>query len=306
MTGRILTVGAVNIEVSINIEKFPIQYTPINFAGDKINITFGGTGMNISSGFKALGADIDFVCLTGNDLVGQFLRHNLEDLGFDKKFFFIGLEQNPLSVVMYDESGKRRINSDHKGLHLAKFPEGFIKNMLILTDYSLAVLCNVNFTRAMIPELKAHNIPIACDIQAIPNSNDDYCQEFIKAADIIFFSHENLDKSPEHVIENIVNKNRPNHASIAVVGLGKDGCLMGIAGHDKIYYYKAPDLRPVINTVGAGDALFSSFLHFFNKENDPFSAMKKAQIFASWKTGESGANKGFLSEDEVNRIAGEI
>ena len=52
---------------------------------------------------------------------------------------------------------------------------------------------------------------------------------------------------------------------------------------------------PIINTIGAGDALFSSFVHVFSETNDPYLAIQKAVVFASYKIGEPGAAQGFLT-----------
>ena len=64
----------------------------------------------------------------------------------------------------------------------------------------------------------------------------------------------------------------------------------------------AVSIRPVVNTVGAGDALFSAFAHFYVKGNDPTEALSKATVFASYKIGESGASKGFLTEDALSAL----
>ena len=55
----------------------------------------------------------------------------------------------------------------------------------------------------------------------------------------------------------------------------------------------------VINTVGAGDALFSAFLHYYAKGLEPVAALERAQIFAAHKITVSGASNGFVSEQTV-------
>ena len=60
--------------------------------------------------------------------------------------------------------------------------------------------------------------------------------------------------------------------------------------------------RPVVNTIGAGDALFSGFLHAQSQMHDPFEAMRKARLFASWKIGVSGAADGFLNASELDAL----
>ncbi len=52
----------------------------------------------------------------------------------------------------------------------------------------------------------------------------------------------------------------------------------------------------------AGDALFSSFNHFYHKTDDPYQAIQKAIYFASYKIGEAGAAHGFLSESALEEL----
>jgi sugar/nucleoside kinase (ribokinase family) len=66
------------------------------------------------------------------------------------------------------------------------------------------------------------------------------------------------------------------------------------------YIYKAVKTREIVNTIGAGDALFSSFVHFYSKTQNPYEALRKAIVFASYKIGEKCASEGFLGEEELN------
>lgn len=63
--------------------------------------------------------------------------------------------------------------------------------------------------------------------------------------------------------------------------------------------FPAVKTRKVVNTVGAGDSLLSSFIHFYFKNYNPYEAIKKAIIFASYKIGEKGAANGFLQEETI-------
>ena len=58
-----------------------------------------------------------------------------------------------------------------------------------------------------------------------------------------------------------------------------------------------------MNTVGAGDALFSGFLHSYGQGHPPLEALRRAQLFAAAKIRTSGASKGFLTARELDRLA---
>ena len=109
-------------------------------------------------------------------------------------------------------------------------------------------------------------------------------------------SHEKLPVEPKDFVLSIWER---SVARIAVVGMGAAGALLGVRGRE-VCKVPAVQLRPVVNTVGAGDALFSCFLQFSLEGDDPILALRKATVFAAYKIGESGASLGFLPEDELH------
>jgi hypothetical protein len=66
-------------------------------------------------------------------------------------------------------------------------------------------------------------------------------------------------------------------ARIAVVGMGAAGALLGVRGSE-VCQVPAVQVRQVVNTVGAGDALFSCFLHFYLDGDEPILALRKATV----------------------------
>jgi acarbose 7IV-phosphotransferase len=87
-------------------------------------------------------------------------------------------------------------------------------------------------------------------------------------------------------------------ARVVVVGMGASGALLCLRGGES-RHISAVSVRPVVNTAGAGDALFACFLHFYWDGETPLSALRKAAAFAGYKVGENGASRGFLSEEEL-------
>jgi acarbose 7IV-phosphotransferase len=83
--------------------------------------------------------------------------------------------------------------------------------------------------------------------------------------------------------------------------MGEGGALLGVRG-EKAQRVPAMQIRSVVNTAGAGDALFSCFLHFYLDGNEPILALRKASVFAAYKIGESGASRRFLSEKQLHQL----
>ncbi len=139
-------------------------------------------------------------------------------------------------------------------------------------------------------------MPIATDVHTIANLDDPYNRDFMAAATLLAMSDEHLPVDPESWVRRLVNR---YGTEIVLVGLGSQGCLLWVKRDNFLERVPAVRTRPVVNTIGAGDALFSSFLHFYAKTGDPYAAVQRAVHFASYKIGETGAAAGFLPEAGV-------
>lgn len=144
---------------------------------------------------------------------------------------------------------------------------------------------------------------IATDVHVIDNTEDEYNKEFMEAADILFFSNENILGREEKFVKEVIEK---YDNEIIVVGLGKEGALLYVKADDTIVKYPAVDIRKVVSTIGAGDALFSAFIHFYINGATPYDAIQNAIVFASYKIGEKGGAKGFLSESELLELKAKL
>ena len=298
--GPILVSGLINLETTVRVDGFPIPYFPVRYPFFGVRSAVSGVGYNVASALTTLGNDVRFVSLIGRDQTGELVRTTLEKAAISDRFIQADLEQTAQSVILYDEAGRRQINVDLKDLQQAAYPgESFAQ---ALSGCRLAILCNINFSRPFLAEVRQRKIPIATDVHAIGSLDDPYNRDFMEHADILFQSHESLPCPPEdwaaHLMERFGTR-------IVVIGLGKDGALLGVRDDRFLGRFPAQSTRAVVNTIGAGDALFSSFLHFWTRDGDPALALRRAILFASWKIGEKGAAEGFLSEAELDRAVEE-
>ena len=71
---------------------------------------------------------------------------------------------------------------------------------------------------------------------------------------------------------------------------------------DEFFELPAVNVNTVVNTVGAGDALFSGFMHYYAKGFSPIECLKRAEIFASYKIGFDGAAVGFCDEEKLEKM----
>lgn len=294
---RILVSGLINVETTLQVDSFPIDYTPVRYPFFGVGSSVSGVGFNIAKALTTLGDAVNFLSLVGRDLPGALVRESLERLGIDRKHIVAGLEQTPQSVILYDPTGRRQINVDLKDIQSTAYP---VENFdTAIQGCSLAALCNINFSRPLLERARRASVPIATDVHAISRLDDDYNGDFMRAADVLFLSDASLPCPPEDWVKQLLDR---HGCPIVVVGLGADGALLSVKRDNFMERIPAVATRPVVNTIGAGDALFSAFLHGFARTGDPYESIRKAIVFASHKIGVPGAADGFLDGKQLDNL----
>lgn len=297
----ILVSGLINLEITLRVEGFPIDYTPVRYPFFGIGSTVSGVGYNVARALTALGTPIRFLSLVGRDPAAHLVRHRLERDGIPGDLVLARTEQTAHSVILYDPAGRRQINVDLKDVQQQTYPPAPFKEALAGCD--LAVLCNVNFSRPFLRQAQKTGKRIATDVHTIADLDDEYNRDFMAAADILFMSDEMLPCPPEEWVRRLMDRYAPE---VAVVGLGSQGALLAVKRDDFVGRYPAVSTRPVVNTIGAGDALFSAFVHAYGRSGDPYQALEKAMVFASYKIGTAGAADGFLSGPDLDALHAEL
>jgi Sugar kinases, ribokinase family len=294
---RILVSGLINIETTVKIPGFPLEYTPVQYNYNGIDSAVSGVGFNLAKALTSLGDTVDLVSLVGNDLNGKTIRDVLSDCGIGSGYISSSLNTTPLSVILYDQSGKRNIQCDLKDIQDAQYdPALFYKAM---EPCEFLAMCNINFSR---PFLKtAHDLgkTIATDVHTLSDVSDAYNADFMKYANILFLSNEGIRDSEEEFVKKLAAIYRND---IIVVGLGGKGALLYVKEDSYMGRFPAVRTREIVSTVGAGDALFSAFLHGYSRTRDPYLSLKKAVAFASYKIGTASASDGFLTGEELDAL----
>ncbi len=286
--------GSANLEMTVQVEAFPIQYNAMNFPFYGIGSGLGGVGFNIAKALTSLGSSINFLSIIGQDLAAKLILDTIKAAGIETSFVLGTVEQSAHSVVLYDKEGRRQVYSDLKNILDQSYPLDRFE--VALSECDFAILTNIAYSRAFLrPTLEAGKL-IGLDLQNISSLDDEYNRDFFEAAHILFMSHERLPVPPEDWAKAVINR---FGTEIVVVGMGGEGALLALKENRVFQRVPAVAVRPVVNTVGAGDALFASFIHFYHKYKTPYEALKKAVWFAGYKIGESGSSKGFVSESQL-------
>ena len=296
---KILVSGLINTETTVKIKSFPIEYFPIDYPFFGVNTRVSGVAYNLVKALKSLGDDVSLVTMTGDDFSADYIKAEVVNAGVDTKYINSILKATPNSVVLYDGNGKRQIYCDLKDVQDVKYD---FKEELYM-DSDVVIACNTNFNRELLKKAKAAGKIIATDVHVLGDVDDEYNQEFMKNANILFLSDENIKTDYKKFLMSIEEKFGNN---IIVLGMGNKGALMYVKEEKEFYELPAVNIKEVVNTVGAGDALFSSFIHFYAKGLKPIDCLKRAEVFAAYKIGYDGASVGFTDEQTVEKIVNQF
>jgi acarbose 7IV-phosphotransferase len=221
---RILVSGLINIETTLRVEGFPIAYEPVRFPFFGISSSVSGVGYNVAKALTVLGhGDVRFLSMIGSDTAGKLVLESLAVDGISAARVLAGLRQTPQSVILYDRTGRRAINTDLKDIQEATYPADLFEEAIL--GCALAALCNINFARPFLAHARALGVPVATDVHTIADLDDPYNRDFMAAASILFMSDEALPCAPETWVRRLWDR---FGVEVVVVGLGAQGALLGV------------------------------------------------------------------------------
>ena len=287
---KVLIAGLVNVETTLQVRQFPIEYYPIDYPFFGVDTAVSGVGYNIAAALNTLGDVVHLASLVGEDFQSRYIKDTLENRGIAPRYLLPQLGQTPSSVILYDPSGRRQVWCDLKDIQENSYP--FQAD--VLEDVDLVVACNINFSRPLLQMAKAAGKKIATDVHVFSDIYDAYNRDFLQYADILFLSDEAVGDDYHPFLRAIYDA---YHTPVIVLGRGSKGATLCENG--KITSLPAVQVGQVVNTVGAGDALFSAFQHYHLKGYSALEALKRAQLFAAAKICANGGAAGFVDEDQI-------
>jgi acarbose 7IV-phosphotransferase len=297
MGQRILVAGIVALEMTYQIDAFPLQYEPVRYPFFSLGSSVSGSAYNIARALSTLGDDVRCATLLGRDAAGGLVRQTFAQEGLSPDLALETLADTPHALILYDREGRRQIHIDLKDIQEQGYPEE--RFVQALQGCALAAVGNANFCRPLLRLAREAGVPIATDVQTVSHLEDPYNQEFMRAADILFMSHERLPLPPTEWVREV----RARYGNgLIVVGLGEEGALLSVRGEPAPLHVPALRGLPVVSTVGAGDALFSCFLHAYARSREPHQALRQAVAFAAFKIGTAAGASGFLTEAELEQL----
>lgn len=293
--GKFLVAGVVQRETIVKVDNIPIGYMGITERPNTIFTSTGGDAYNESLALKWLGNSVDLMSMVGEGESMDLVNPPGCEVELVTDYVLPRLADTPIAVLFYDENRKQQIFEDIKNLgdvpyDLALFRERAKRaEMLVVSD--------ANFCRPLIGIGKELRKPIAVNIREYTEEKAYFNEDFLKGGDILYISDDRLVGDPYEFVKLLAAKYRPQ---IIILGQGAAGLILYDKNKNIIAHYNTVKTHKTVNTVGTGNALFSCFLHFYNKTKDSVFAVKNAMLFASYKIGFMGTSSGFMTEEEIS------
>jgi sugar/nucleoside kinase (ribokinase family) len=297
MASTIVVAGVTSLYMSVGVEEFPLDYQPTAApAWMRAGVT--GSAGHIAQILRTLGNEVRLCTLAGTDPVGQVVRADLHAHGLSGPGV-VDAGASSLGVVLVAADGSRMGFPYLAAVNAVGYPAQTFRRQAAGAD--LAVLTNARFVRPLIRHTRQMAVPVAVDVHLISDIEDGYNKPWLEVADIVFCSHERLPCPPAEWVARVFA--RYPGCAIVGVGLGSDGCLLGLRDGTLV---TADALAPrgVVSTAGAGDALFASFLHAWLATGNPVTALETAVLHAGWKIGDTFPGASSLTQAELAALHG--
>ena len=319
MSGRVLVVGSVNVDLVASVARLPAPgetVTGATFARHQ-----GGKGGNQATAAARLGASVSFVGAVGDDALGGEARAALRAEGIDDRELATVGGPTGVALILVDEGGENLIvvaseanalvDAELVGAALGRLAAGLGDVVLVgheiptaATVAALRAAHEAGATTILNPApatgLTARDLAFA-DI-VIPNrgelrqlsgggaAEDDTSRDDAGApADLAGSARALLATPPD---------DRGPRA--LVVTLGREGALL-VPSHGEPVVVLAPTVMAV-DTVGAGDTFAGALAASLAEGRDLVTAARRAVAAASLSTIRPGARGGMPTADELERF----
>lgn len=293
---KFLVAGVTQIETIVRVDKIPVSYSPITSVNDSIFTAMGGDAYNESLALEWLGDEVTFMSIVGRNQDLSMINPPDRKITLSTEYIIPQMNETPTEVVLYDKERKQQIFEDIKDLRENVYDMSMVAPIAESCD--MMVLANANFCRPFAKEAAARNKPIAVNIRSYNREKEKYNTDFLEPAKVLYFSDDNLGEDPYEFIDRM---SATYGTEIIILGQGSEGLILFDKTKNLRVHYKTVKTNEVVNTIGAGNALFACFLHYYMETGDSVNAIKNALLFASYKIGYMGTSNGFMTTDQLEQ-----
>ncbi|HEX2316204.1 MAG TPA: carbohydrate kinase family protein [Thermomonospora sp.] len=278
MTPRIVVAGVASLYLTVQVDGFPLRYAPYVRPGWAASAV-AGAGVHVARALRALGDDVRLCTVVGEDPAGSLIRRELDRDGLLGPGT-VASAASSLGLVLVDPAGRRMGMPHLAPADAAEYPFEVLAEQA--RDADLLVLTNTRFVRPLVGRAADLGVPIAVDVHLVRDLAGEYNRPWLDVASVVFCSAEMLPRPPRAWVAEVFR--RCPRCTAVGVGMGSRGALVG-SRDGRLVHVPAVAPRGVVNTSGAGDALFAAFLHGWVRGDGPVTALRTAVLHAGWKVG---------------------
>ncbi|MBR6257595.1 MAG: carbohydrate kinase family protein [Lachnospiraceae bacterium] len=288
--------GITQVETIVNVEKLPMEYTPMTSAPNSIHISAGGDAYNEALALTWLGDNVHLMSVVGREQDMSLFNPPGRKISISTEYMLPLVEHIPMQVIICDKERNQQIFEDIKDLRDIDYDMSMVAPTVAYSD--MVVLSNANFCRPFIEVAKRYHKPICVNIHEFLREKEQYNEDFLSAASVLYFSDDTITEDPFDFVKSIADK---YGTDIIILGQGAKGLILYDRKRNINVHYNTVQTNDVVNTAGAGNALLACFLHFYMETGDSTSAIKDAMLFASYKIGYVGTSIGFLTVEQLEQ-----
>ena len=331
----VITIGSATIDsfvesdaanvVSVSTKEHSIDFMSYPY-GAKVEVesfktAVGGGGLNAAANFAHLGAKTAAIFKIGEDFQGRNIMDKVEEAGVDTSLVIKSQTENSgSSVILLSFEGNRTVLAYRGANGTIKEDEinfEAIKNakwlyIAPLNGQSGAVLDKLSHFA------EEHNTNVAIN----PGSSSlkkglKYFEKILSTAEVVVMNKEEaslvtkIEVRPDTKAESfssetihpdikaMLDKLKSMDAKVVIITDGKHG----VYAYDGKHYYKCPEFpAKVVSTLGAGDALSSTFVAALEYTSwDIEKSLMLASVNAASIVSHFGAQEGFLTFEEMEK-----
>ena len=210
----------------------------------------GGNCVNFAVYAKMFGAKRSaYMGYFGNDAEAEHVMYALDDIGIETvKCKQLEGENGCARATLVD--GDRVFLGSNEGGKTPYVLDRF--DLEYIRQFDFVHSGNYCFMEKELPKIHEAGVPISFDFS--DDSEDSYYAEVAPTVDYAFCSFDGTDEEAREHLKKIVSYG----PKLAVASRGADGCIL----YDGQEYYvqKAVPIKEVVDTMGAGDSLITSFM----------------------------------------------
>jgi len=292
--GKFVVAGIIQVETIVQVDTIPVQYSPITSKSDSIFTDIGGDAYNECLALKSLGNEVTFMSMIGKDAQKDLVNVYGMCQDVNTGFVLNVLKSTPTATILYDGSRRQQIFEDIKDIHEFAYHMDVFEEEIKTAD--MVVLANANFCKPLAIKTKEMGKTLAVNFRGFSEDKVKFNEDMLRVADIVYIGDDNIVDSSYDFVKKLAEE---FGNEIIILGQGEKGLIIYSKKDNILVHYNTVKTNEVVNTVGAGEALFSCFLHFYLKTGEPIHAIKNAILFASYKIGFVGSSRGFMTEEEI-------